>query len=92
MKTNLLSFDFKFCSVLIPNRQPESPIWLERAMHAANPLSTPAEVIFGFSLVIVDIVFVADIERRIRKDQINRSFVDLGQKLDAIALMDFVFG
>ena len=60
-------------------------------MDAADPLPTPVQVIFSRLLIVVDIVLIANIERRIGKHQINRTLLQLGQLLDTVALVDLVF-
>ena len=91
MKTDLLGFDFQFRGILVTDRQPKCTIGLERPMRAANPLATPIEIIIRLFRVIINIVLVADIERRVGKHEVDRPWLDLFKQADTVALMNLVF-
>jgi hypothetical protein len=59
-------------------------------MHPGHPSVSPVEIFVAVALVVVDVVFVSDIEGRIGEDQIDAARGDLVEQLDAIALVDFV--
>ena len=91
MEASLLSFDFKLRRILVANGQPKRPIGFERAVNAFDPLATPTEIIFSRLFIVVDIVFIADIERGIGEHQIDTALVQLGELLNTITLMNLVF-
>jgi hypothetical protein len=53
---------------LVADRQPERAVRLERPDDLAGPPAGPVEVVVGVAAVIVDVVVVADVERRVGED------------------------
>ena len=53
-------------------------------MHARDPVARPVEILIGILLVVVDVVFVADIERRIGKGQIDAARIEPFIAVDAV--------
>jgi hypothetical protein len=57
-------------------------------MDTTYPVFAKRQVIFARLLVIVDVVFVADIEGWIGKYEVHGSLLQLRQLFDAVALMN----
>jgi len=63
---------------------------LEHPLAGTHPFLRPGDIVLALDLVIVLIVLVADIERRVRKDQVRERFAHPAQHLDAVAADDLV--
>ena len=79
---------FQLGRVFVADGQPKRAIGLEHPFDAADPFPRPVEILFRRPLVVVDVVFVADIERRIGKGQIDAARGHFLQPLDATAFVD----
>ena len=71
MESDLLGQQLQFGSILIANRQPKRAIVFQRSMSALDPVSAEVLIRLARLRVVVDIVFVPDVERRIRKHEID---------------------
>lgn len=70
-KTQLSSGqDAQVGGVLVSDRQIEATGGLKKSVHLFHPLQRPIEVLRVVPTVVVPIILVADIERRIGKNQI----------------------
>ena len=74
-----LGQDLQLRGEFVADREPKSAVGFERAMDAANPLAAPAQVVVRVAAVVIDVVVVADVERRVGEHQINRSRFELVQ-------------
>ena len=87
VEADFLGLDLQLGSVFVADGKPKRPIGFERSVDSSNPLSAPSQVVLFLFLVIVNIVLVADVERRVRKDKVDGSLIERLEKFDAIALM-----
>ena len=71
METLFLRFDFKLGSILVSDCQPERAVGFQYTMNALDPMATPPQVIFGLLCIVIDVVLVANIKWRIRKNEID---------------------
>ena len=53
------------------------PSGLQRLPDAGHPFPIPLDVLLAVPLVVVDVVLVADVERRVGKGQIDAAGLDL---------------
>jgi hypothetical protein len=58
---------------------------LEDFFAGGNPVFCPGDVVFGFDLVVVFIVFVADVERRVGKNEVGKGFAYFAEDLYTVA-------
>src|SRR4051812_15841183 len=77
-----------FRGELVPNRQPECSRGLKRANQHLAPFSSPAKVFVRGSTVLVNIVFVSDVEWWVGEGKIDRSGRNSGHSCDAIFVVD----
>ena len=87
-ETKLLGDYFQFGGIFVADGEPESAVGAERAMDAGHPLARPIQIMVVRLTVVVNVVFVADVERRIGERQMHAAGLQLRQQLDAIALMN----
>ena len=57
---------------------------LQHLLADGHPLLRPGDVVLLFDLVVVLVVFVADVERRVREDQVGKRLAHLAEDLYAI--------
>ena len=63
----------------------------EQHVHAgADPVLGPGQVLGTGLLIVVLVVFVADIERGVGEDQVREGLFGLTQDLDAVATEDLI--
>jgi len=72
---------------VVADGEPEGPGGLERPDERPAPLARPVEVLVGGSLVLVDVVLVADVEGRIGEGQVYRPFGHCFHPRDAVLAM-----
>jgi hypothetical protein len=60
-------------------------------MNRPAPISCPGKVAIGIAKVVVDVIFVADVEWGIRKSQVHRAGFQPGKSLDAVLLIKLAF-
>ena len=85
METDVLARQFQLGRVLVADRQPKGSVALQDSMNGRDPIAGPGEIVIPFQLVVVDIIFVADVEWRVRERQINVPFGQSIHSLDTIA-------
>ena len=67
--------------VLVADGQPERAVGLQHAAHGLPSTAAPVEILVVLPAVVVDVVLVADVERRIGKGQIDAAGLDFGEPL-----------
>ena len=90
VKANVLTDDFQFGGIVIADGQPERAGRFQGAIDFADPFSGPIEIFRRRFSVFVDVVFVANIERRISKREIDTTFVQLLHCRNAVQFMNRV--
>ena len=80
--------DLEFGGILVADGQPERAARFQDRDGLFDPLCAPIKIFSIFLAVVVLVVLVADVERGIGKDQIDRAGSDLLHQLDAVALMN----
>jgi len=63
---------------------------LKDAIALGHPLRGPLVVVLLFLLIVVLVVFVPDIERRVRKDQVREGVLDAVENFAAVSTNDFI--
>ena len=84
-KAELVSYDFYICSIVIADSYVKRAVWLEDFFTDGHPVFRPGNVVFAFDLIVVFVVFVADVERRVGKDKVGKGLFDFAQDLYTIA-------
>jgi hypothetical protein len=56
----------------VADREPKSAARFQDSMDFRDPASAPSDVLIGILTIVVRVVFIANIERRIRKHEIDR--------------------
>jgi hypothetical protein len=84
-ETQLISYYFYIRGVLITYGYVERAAGLEDLFAGGHPVFCPCDVVFGFDFIVVLVVFVADVEGRVGKDEVDKGFAGLVQYLYAIA-------
>ena len=77
--------DLHLGGILVADRQPERAVGLECTDDLATPRPGPVEVGLRFKTVVVDIVIIADVERGIGENQIDRSRRNPWEQLQAVS-------
>ena len=90
VETDLLAGNFEFGRVLVADSQPERARLFQRAVDRRNPRPRPIEIATMFLAVAIDVIFVADVERRIGEGQIDLPGGHGHHPLDTVALDDLV--
>src|SRR5262249_50850999 len=72
VEAELLRLDLQFGGIFVADREPERAIRLQDSMDGANPVTRPIEIMAVFLGVMIDVVVVANIERRISERQVDR--------------------
>ena len=85
----VLGIDLQLGGVLVPDRQPKRAARLQQAVNLFHPLPRPVDILVVGLLIVVLVIFVADVKRRIGEHEIDRAAFDLPHQLQAIALMNF---
>jgi hypothetical protein len=83
----VLGGQLQFRGVFVADGQPKRPVRLQDPVNGLHPAAAPVDVGFVVLLVVVGVVFVADVERRIGEDQIDRAGLHRGQAFQAIAVI-----
>ena len=86
----LLEHHLQFGGVLVADGQPERAVGLEHADDLGRPLAAPVEVVLALQPVVVDVVVVADVERRIGERQVDHAVAELLQPGDAVLVVEHV--
>lgn len=84
-KAELVSYDFYICSIVIADSYVKRAVWLEDFFTDGHPVFRPGNVVFAFDLIVVFVVFVADVERRVGKDKVGKGLAGPAQNLYAVA-------
>src|SRR5205085_687213 len=82
---------FQFGRVLVANGQPKGAGRLQDPLNRPAPRPRPVEVLLGVGAVVVDVVVIANVERRVGEDQVHRSRVELLKSLNAISLIKSIW-
>jgi hypothetical protein len=83
-KAQLVGYYFYVRGVLIAYGYVERAVGLEDLFAGGHPDFRPGDVVFAFDVVVVFIVFVADVEGRVGEDEVGKWFAGLDQNLYAI--------
>ena len=75
---------------IIPDRQPERPRRLERRHQRRPPLLRPLQILIRRHPVFIHVIVIPNIERRIRKRQVDRPRRQLPHPLDAIPVIQTI--
>src|ERR1700722_10549021 len=77
-ETNILREDLHLGGVLVTDCEPECSRRLENSEDLADPLPSPSEILVSTLLVVINVVFIPNIERGIRECEIHASRRKLG--------------
>ena len=83
-EADLISYYFYVRGVIITYGYVEGAMGLEDFFAGGHPVFCPCDVVFAFDVVVVFIVFVADIERRIGEDEVCKGFANLAEDIYTI--------
>ena len=84
--------DLQFRREFVANRQPKRPFGLEHPCDFANPVLRPIKILIGLFFVMIHVIIVADVERWIGENEVDRGVLELREKIEAIALVELVEG
>ena len=82
--------DLQLGRELVADRQPERAVGLEHTHDLAAPGQRPVQVGLGVAAVVVDIVIIADVERRVGENQVDRAVPNPAEQLQAVAVVEAV--
>src|SRR5438552_1441409 len=83
----LLENQLQLSREFIADRQPECSRRFQNSFDAASPLPRPLEVLRRVIRIAVNVVFISYIERRVRKNQVDRAGIDSPKAFDAVTLV-----
>ena len=69
----ILREQFDFGGVFVTNRDLECAVGFQDSANLCHPSAGPVEIAMIILLVVVDVVFVADVERRVSEGQIDNA-------------------
>ena len=75
-KAELVGDDFNVCCEFIANSDVKRTVRFEHFFAGGHPFFCPGNILFAFLFVIVFVIFGADIERRICKDEVCEGLFD----------------
>lgn len=90
VQADFVADDSDVGGVIVADGDIERAGWFENFFAGGHPFFCPGDVFFLFEVVVVSVVFVADIERRVSENQIRERFINLTQNLNAVAADNFV--
>ena len=88
VKADILAGQLQLRGILVANRQPKCARRLQQPMHSGNPAARPVQVFGTLTAVVVNVVVVADVERRVGKRQIHAASWQVGHQFQAVAMDD----